>query len=175
MKASKLAARQNGAKRWQPLVPARPIPLTSEQREAQVAHALAVFAHIPRETIIAQIDELMKEEFWKNDRYQVAKRRFAGDPPIIHLSIKTLDKQPVRDWRDCQHIKNQLVGSECEGVELYPAESRLVDTANSYHIWVVEDPTFRFPFGWNVGRHVDGRSVGGAVQRPLDSAQGYEP
>jgi hypothetical protein len=36
----------------------------------------------------------------------------------------------VHDWRDLQRIKNQLVGPECEAVELYPAESRKVDTAN---------------------------------------------
>jgi hypothetical protein len=45
-------------------------------------------------------------------------------------------------------IKNQLIGEECEAVELYPAESRKVDTSNKYHLYGVLDPSFHFPFGW---------------------------
>jgi hypothetical protein len=33
-------------------------------------------------------------------------------------------------------------------VELFPAESRLVDTANQYHLWVMADAEYRFPFGY---------------------------
>lgn len=33
-------------------------------------------------------------------------------------------------------------------VELYPAESRLVDTANQYHLYVVDSKAFRFGFGF---------------------------
>lgn len=88
---------------------------------------------------------------WVNDRYTVYRSRLQpipDAPPIVHLSIKRHDKKPVHDWRHLQQqIKNELVGRECEGVELYPAESRLVDEANQFHLFVVEDPTFRWPFG----------------------------
>jgi multidrug resistance efflux pump len=47
-----------------------------------------------------------------------------------------------------QQIKNELVGEECEGIELYPAESRKVDTSNKYHMWCIADPAFRFPVGF---------------------------
>lgn len=104
-------------------------------------------------------DELHHAEVWKNDQYQVAVRRFDNTkedgPALVHLSIKRLDKAPCRDWRDFQQIKNQLVGPECEGVELYPAESRVVDTANQYHIWVIDSPAFRFPFGYTVGAKIE--------------------
>jgi hypothetical protein len=40
------------------------------------------------------------------------------------------------DWRDLQAIKNQLCGDEAEAIQLFPAESRVVDTANQYHLWV---------------------------------------
>jgi len=53
---------------------------------------------------------------------------------MLHLSIKRLDKHPVRDWRHFQRIKNELIGEENEAVELYPAQSRLVDTTNQYHL-----------------------------------------
>lgn len=67
-----------------------------------------------------------------------------------------------------QRIKNQLAGAECEAIELYPAESRLVDSANQFHLWCLDDPTVRFPFGYDAGRVVTGESGGGAVQRPFE-------
>ena len=85
-------------------------------------------------------------EVWINNIYQVAVHRQKG---MTHLNIRRRDGGPIfRDWRHFQAIKNQLVGEECEGIELYPAESRKVDTSNKYHIWVVNDPEFRFPVGW---------------------------
>lgn len=35
----------------------------------------------------------------------------------------------------------------CEGVELYPAESRLMNLGHCYHLWVLTSPGARFPFG----------------------------
>jgi hypothetical protein len=117
-------------------------------------------------------EQLMKDEVWVNSRYQVNVRR--GDAPetgksMTWLSIKRLDKAPIgpERFRDFQRIKNELVGPENEGIELYPAESRLVDTSNQYHIWVMNDPTFRFPLGWN-DRLVVAESIGGAVQQPFE-------
>lgn len=98
-------------------------------------------------------DETRNSEVWLNDKYQVTLRRFPstkeGGPEMVHLSIKRIDKEVCKDWRDFQAIKNQLVGAECEGMELYPAESRVVDTANQYHLWVINDPTFRYPWGFD--------------------------
>lgn len=65
---------------------------------------------------------------------------------IAHLSIKTHDKQARHDWRDMQRIKNELCGEDTEGVELFPAESRLVDTANQYHLFVFR--TYKIPLGF---------------------------
>lgn len=82
---------------------------------------------------------LDSSKIWLNDVYQVAVRVMGPDEDggeLIHLSIKRRDREPCKDWRDFQRIKNQLCGEEAEGVELYPAESRIVDTANQYHIWV---------------------------------------
>jgi hypothetical protein len=67
--------------------------------------------------------------------------------PYINLDIKRLDGGSEKNWRDFQQIKNELIGPEHEAVELFPAESRLVDTSNQYHLWVHVDPGFRFPFG----------------------------
>jgi hypothetical protein len=86
------------------------------------------------------------------------------------LSIKRHDRRPIHDWRHLQRIKNALVGEQHEAVELYPAESRLVDTANQYHLWVLADPNKRFPMGWDQ-RLVEGPESAarvGAAQRPFD-------
>lgn len=106
---------------------------------------------------------LEKDVVWKNEQYQVNVRH-QGE--FVHLSIKRNDKKPVRDWRDMQAIKNQLVGPECEGVELFPAESRVVDTANQFHLWCFASPKHRFPLGFNQGRVVTNGETGGSRQRP---------
>lgn len=111
---------------------------------------------------------LAADEIWLNDTYQVNVDR--SQRPLIHLSIKRRDKRPLRDWRHFQQIKNELVGPECEAVELYPAESRVIDTANQYHLWAIDDPQFRFPCGWDAGRVVTDTPGGGAVQRPRNGS-----
>lgn len=85
-----------------------------------------------------------------NDLYRVQVRR---DGALVQLSITRLDGRPSKDWRHFQQIKNELVGPEFEAVELYPAESRLVDMDNEYHLWVNASPAFRFQFGYH-RRHV---------------------
>jgi hypothetical protein len=101
-----------------------------------------------------------------NNRYQVAARACeTPSGPMIHLSIKRRDKLPIHDWRDIQRIKNELVGPEVEGMELYPAESQLVDTANQYHIWCF--PNAKFPFGFHEGRLVSEAMADGSKQRPF--------
>jgi hypothetical protein len=111
-------------------------------------------------------DELVNNLIWKNDIYQVAVRNKGGG--LVHLSIKRIDRQPIHDWRDLQQIKNELVGPECEAVEIYPAESRRVDTANQYHLWAFVDPAYRIPFGFSE-RAVTQESIAGSVQRPFES------
>lgn len=88
-----------------------------------------------------------RTEQWANDLYVVVKAPLgsATGAEGWHLSIRRRDRSTARDWRHFQRIKNQLCGPEYEGMELYPKESRLVDTANQYHIWVVPDIPIGFP------------------------------
>jgi len=102
---------------------------------------------------------------YSNDVYQVSMHKKGED--FYHLSIKRIDRQPIHDWRDLQEIKNQLLGRECEAVELYPAESRKVDAANQYHLWGIKNPNMRLPFGFNDGRIVQDESFAGSINRPL--------
>jgi hypothetical protein len=70
-------------------------------------------------------------------------------------------------WRDLQRIKNDLVGPECEAVQLFPAESRLVDTSNQYHLYVCNDPAHRVGFGYGERLVYEGNDHG-AVQEPFE-------
>ena len=96
-----------------------------------------------------------------------------GWPKMWHLSIKRRDRGPIDEnrWRILQQIKNTLVGEENEAVEMYPAESRLVDTANQWHLYCFADPKERWPFGFTE-RHVTSDPGGKAVQRPFDDGIG---
>jgi hypothetical protein len=112
-------------------------------------------------------EEFLEGETWMNGQYVVIKKEFAGG--AHHLSIRRVDRRPCRDWRDFQAIKNQLCGPEREGLELYPAESRVIDTANQFHLWVMPEGK-KLEIGWNCGRQVKGpdNTVPGAVQRELE-------
>lgn len=101
-----------------------------------------------------QYKQEMGARVFKNSIYQVEVSFQEMPPPfgrVTYLSIKTRDKQPRHDWRELQRIKNELVGEEVEAVELYPAETRLVDTSNQYHLYCFPELQFegkKFPFGY---------------------------
>jgi hypothetical protein len=120
----------------------------------------------------ARIPGLEETRAFLNSRYQVVvtdlKPNEPGHPVLRHLSIKRRDKEPVHDWRDLQRIKNELAGPEYEGIEIYPAEERLVDTANQYHLWVFMDPTFRMSVGFHERLVAEGPYTDGAKQRPFE-------
>jgi hypothetical protein len=114
-------------------------------------------------------DMLAGGKLYVNSRYQVVKRHCGTEEcgTLWHLSIKNRANNAEHDWRDYQRIKNELIGPEAEGVELYPAESRLVDSANQFHLWIIDGPGFQFPFGF-ADRLVCGKPIDGGAQRPFD-------
>jgi hypothetical protein len=146
--------------KWKPLARAYALPPDEPLIQAAMRKM-----QCDRATALASIHDEDHDEIWKNDLYQVVARRA---PEFVHLNIRRVDGFPGRDWRHFQQIKNELVGPECEAVELYPAESRLVDTSNKFHLWVMTDPTYRFPFGWTRRdvEYSDHEGVRGMRQRP---------
>jgi hypothetical protein len=118
---------------------------------------------------------------FQNNLYRV---EIADTPPFtptfVHLAISRLDRGTCNEWADLQRIKNEIVGPEYEAIELFPAESRLVNTGNEYHLWVHSDPHFRFPVGWqqrmvfsdpvprcDAPLRIDGWSDNAATQAPI--------
>src|SRR5262245_22612674 len=88
------------------------------------------------------------DQAFRNSRYQVSVwyHQHPTFGVMAHLSIKTHDRQARHDWRDLQRIKNELCGPECDAVEVYPSESKLVDSANQYHLFVFRDHKLDFGF-----------------------------
>jgi hypothetical protein len=99
-------------------------------------------------------------EMWQNYLYIVTARNIVGNPFVksfgtvngVVLGIHCPDGEPRHDWREFQRIKNDIVGPEWEAVELYPAESRLLDPSNYYMLWCWQ----RIPIGKDTGRVIAG-------------------
>lgn len=159
--------RMREIKRWHAMR-FRFVPRTEEgHREMEKLTRAAMADLRPDATeaeIVAMIDDATSCEEWiggydlngVEQEYQVAIFDCPtpdGWPGMVHLSIKRRDREPIRDWRVMQAIKNAIVGPEHEGMEMYPAESRRVDGANQYHLWVLADSSTQFPFGFT-SRHV---------------------
>jgi hypothetical protein len=72
------------------------------------------------------------------------------------------------DWRDVQKMKNELFGSETTAIQIFPPESKLVDTANQYYFYVFME--YKFPFGFRNRAVADEnfKGLAGTKQRPFD-------
>lgn len=90
----------------------------------------------PEETIERYRDD-PAIEVWGNERYQVLVRTQTTPEgkTVKHLSIHAHDRGPMRNWRHLQQMKNECCGEEWTGVEIFPPESKLTDTANEYHLF----------------------------------------
>lgn len=153
----------------------RPVPWTKFQRMVHPKQELSekniriamTMLHCDYETarlqILYQLSEMDDHELWGNSRYIVSIHR---RDTFSQLSIKRVDKTIARDWRDLQRIKNELMGPEYEAVEIFPAESRRVDTADQTFLWVLPAGK-HVPTGFT-GRHVHNFGPEGGSQRPLD-------
>ena len=116
------------------------------------------------------VEEKGDEKIYINGSYQVNVRELPDG--WKWLSFKRYDKEAIHDWREIQEIKNKMCGEEAEAVELYPAESRLVDTSNQFHLFVLPEGE-KFPFGYGdrcvVKGHDDYDGTGGSKQREFEN------
>jgi hypothetical protein len=150
---------------WTPLQPATRLPPKPDHVKAMRVKA-ADMGLDPDAAVALMYED---HEVWRNNVYQVIVRRHP-DGWVERLSIRRDDRagEPF-PWRDLQRIKTQLAGAEAEAVELFPAESRLVDTANQRWLWCFP-PGHTVPIGFTDGRHVGGpedAAAVGAKQEPL--------
>lgn len=93
--------------------------------------------------------DLQPNAIYTNSLYKVTEWYDLQPEPwgaIKHLMIETHDRAAVHDWRDLQRIKNEICGPEQDAVEIYPAEHKLVDAGNQYHLFVFG--SLKLPFGF---------------------------
>lgn len=103
-----------------------------------------------------------------NDDLEIRVKRFDSGWPLgggryAEIGICWSDGGFNHDWRTFQWIKNCVVGKEWDAVELYPAESRLIDPSNYYILWAC--PSINL--GMRLGRRIIGADFAIAPQRPF--------
>lgn len=123
-----------------------------------------------KESAQAVWKDITKGDNFINDTYHVYiikddPHGFGPDADLWWLSIKRHDREPILDWREIQEIKNQLCGEDKEAMMLYPKESRVVDTANQYHLFVFMNEDYIIPCGFMAGVKTDDPNFGKAKQR----------
>ncbi len=116
----------------------------------------------PEQRAKEEVKNLEKHQIWANNIYQVnigyADPKDTGGVGFAHLIIRRLDKRPIHSWSHFQAIKNELIGPECEAVEMYPAEKHLIDAKEHYHLWAFTSPDQSFGIGFLQGRQVKTRN-----------------
>jgi hypothetical protein len=155
-------------KEWTPLQKASALPKTADQLRVMAEEASRSAG---REVTPAEIEaEYMNADLWMNDVYQVDRRDCGPDPAegrMIWLSIKR-NRPASRSTTGAisSGSSRSSCGAEAEGVELYPAESRVVDTANQYHLWAFTKA--KIEVGWQRGERMTPEQADrvGAKQRP---------
>ena len=102
---------------------------------------------------MGSLERMLKEDnempIYSNGIYEVHVHDENKDNKFekpVHLSIKNYERTTDVPWQHKQWIKNDIMGEEFEAVELFPAESRVVNTANQYHLWCF--PKGIMMFGW---------------------------
>jgi len=118
------------------------------------------------------IPNLGNARAFQNNLYFAILRREEDPelPALLVLSLRRQDREPVTDWRDVQLLKNEILGPEQEMVQLFPAESRLVDTSNQF--WLFGYEGIAFPFGFSARYLSESTTIsvtggGPSVQRPF--------
>lgn len=90
---------------------------------------------------------LEMDHCWRQGRKYLAMSRMVQTAwgLVRHVCIRNQDCTDI-PWAEKQRIKNELFGRNAVAIEVFPAEERLVDAANMYHLWILPDG-FQLPFG----------------------------
>ena len=150
---------------WEPLERATKFSRRKEVVEETMRHYGITF-----EVAAAMLDrEEADTLFFVNRLYQVSLNTCGPENDMLHICVRRRDGGAIFDWRHMQEVKNQLAGPEREGFQLFPAESRKVDTSNKYHLFVLPEGARFSGIGWE-NREVsydENRDVPGLRQRAL--------
>ncbi len=84
--------------------------------------------------------------FTQGRKYCVLARQINTSWGVVeHICMRNAEGTDI-PWAEKQRIKNELFGESRLAIEVYPAQDRLVDEANMYHLWILPE-WFEMPFG----------------------------
>ncbi len=122
-------------------------PLEQAEMDIPTVEEAMTATGCSREEAVARIEWMRAQSVWVNNLYQVNVEFMPNSQ--AHVIIRRLDRQPIHNWTHFQEIKNQVLGKECEAVEIYPKESKLVDAKHHYHLWGFRTPDGTFGLGFD--------------------------
>ena len=162
------------------LIKASALPNSEEILNKQAKKILSSYPNMTLQQVKMGLYKEIFAEMYVNNIYQVAVYRNEAADELIHvpefkgrctwLSIKRKDKRPVNNWQDMQTMKNRLVGTNCDAIQIFPAEDRMVNTANQYHL-IVFPGGEKIPFGWQQ-RTVSTNNTTNETDKPTQSFNG---
>jgi hypothetical protein len=81
----------------------------------------------------------VKEEYLINDEYRIL---IAETEEFLHIRIRRLDDKPITEYQLFQDIKNEFIGKDKVGVQVFPKVGDYIDNTNTYHIfhWMKNEP-----------------------------------
>tara|TARA_R100000734_G_C3317614_1_gene110924 strand:- start:2257 stop:2802 length:546 start_codon:yes stop_codon:yes gene_type:complete len=146
----------------------------------------AVIAYFKENGLEIDLDEIVKSseevakreqagQVYKNSLFTVNVYRGESADDMVHiddlkgkcvwLSIKRNDKGTNIKWSDKMALQRSLLGDDWLGIEIYPPQKFMVDTANQYHlICIPPEYVDNFPFGWK-HREINATNVKGGFNQ----------
>ena len=98
---------------------------------------------VPRELWPTSTVDVDRLRVWRSREFVV--QEFTARPPaVVRLSVNstTLSGDRWQDgitWDDLQRIKNECGYALYDAVEIYPAQTDVVNVANMRHLWVMRE------------------------------------
>lgn len=78
------------------------------------------------------------DQAWRNNHYTVQlyrQERLIMGVMMDKWMIRRNDAEPIKNWRDLQNVKNEVIGERIEAYQVFPKRSELVDVANMYWLF----------------------------------------
>ena len=89
------------------------------------------------------LNEVTKQIWWANDLYMATVLHEPNG--WAHITFKRNDGGTNVSWQEKQWLKSDVLGEDCEALELFPAESRVVETAGYHYLWGKKELAVGFP------------------------------
>lgn len=113
---------------------------------------------------------VIKASRWANREWACWLLEGETDVHIVIMHFSGDSVTPWHDWVIFQQIKNELVGTEQDMAELYPAESRLLNSSHMYHLWGKKGTPIQL--GWLLGNSAGYCGRRREVERPAEMVEG---